>query len=294
MPSFAVSIAILGLVQGALVALPGRLPPLPWGLGELRSRWWALVPAGSIVVVVLVVNLYEDSATFLTYLALVGVPPLAAVALGWLVRGSRPAWALAAGPLFAIAWAAVDALLGELAATVLTGLACITLGWLLVSLVSARWLRWGVYAMAAVDAWLVAGDLLQGPNSVLSAAAPAAELPSLQAVHFGSAAMGFGDLFVAALVGCLLTAPAAGPTSVGVETSSARRQAIAAALVAVLALLFDLLFFAVDTLPATVPVAVALAIVQRGRARDTPARAGALHRRRGRGGRRSPRVADLR
>jgi hypothetical protein len=33
-----------------------------------------------------------------------------------------------------------------------------------------------------------------------------------------------------------------------------------AALVAVLALCFDLLFFAVDTLPATVPVAVALAL----------------------------------
>ena len=58
-----------------------------------------------------------------------------------------------------------------------------------------------------VDTWLVAGDLLQGPNSVLSAAAPAADLPRLQAVHFGSAAMGFGDLFVAALVGCLLALP---------------------------------------------------------------------------------------
>ena len=46
MPSFAVSISVLGLIQGALVALPGRLPPLPWGLGDLSSRWWALVPAG--------------------------------------------------------------------------------------------------------------------------------------------------------------------------------------------------------------------------------------------------------
>jgi len=44
---------------------------------------------------------------------------------------------------------------------------------------------------------------------------------------------------------------------------SAGRQWYAAALVAVLALAFDLLFFAVDTLPATVPVAVALALTQR-------------------------------
>jgi hypothetical protein len=262
MPSFAVSISMLGLLQAALVALPGRLPPLP--LRVLRSRWWALVPAGSIVVVIGVVNFYEGSATFLTYLALVGVPPLAAIALGWLVRGSRPAWALAAVPLFAVAWAALDTLGGEAAATALSALSCIALGWFLVSLVPAPWLRWGIYAMAAIDTWLVAGDQLQGPNSVLSAAAPAADLPRLQAVHFGSAAMGFGDLFVAGLVGCLLaTPPTDGPKTSDMETFSAHRQLFGALLVAVLALAFDLLFFAVDTLPATVPVAAALALVQR-------------------------------
>jgi hypothetical protein len=252
--SFAVSIALLGLVQAVLVRLPcGPLPPLPWGLGDLRSRWWALVPALSIVVVIVAVNFYEDSATFLTYLALVAVPPLAALALGLLVRGARPGLALAVVPLFALAWALPGALAGEAAATALSGLACVALGWMLASVVPARWLRFGVYAMAAIDAWLVAGDLLRGPNSVLSVASPTAGLPRLQAVHLGSARMGFGDLFVAALVGCLLAA-------------STNRQLVAAGLVAVLALSFDLLFFAVDSLPATVPVAVALAIVQSRRA----------------------------
>src|SRR5215213_1787923 len=99
---FWLSISLLGLLQAALVALPRvPLPALPFAAPT--SRWWALVPALSIVVVVLVVNFYEDSATFLTYLALVGVPPLAAVALGRLVRRSRPAWALGAVPLFALA-----------------------------------------------------------------------------------------------------------------------------------------------------------------------------------------------
>ncbi len=263
MPSFAVSISLLGLAQGALVALPGRMPPLPWGLGELRSRWWALLPAMSIVVVIVVVNFFEGSATLLTYLALVGVPPLAALALALLVRGARPAWALAVVPLFALAWALPDALAGEAAATALSGLSCVALGWLLVSVVSAPWLRRGVYAMATIDAVLVAADLLQGPSSVLSAAAPAAELPRLQAVHFGSAAMGFGDLFVAGLVGCLLASPAAGPIGAARVPFAAHRQMVAAVLVVLLALLFDLLFFAVDTLPATVPVAVALALVDR-------------------------------
>src|SRR6202042_3293045 len=117
----------------------------------------------------------------------------------------------AALPLFALAWADPGSLAGEASATALSGLGCISLGWLLVSVVPALWLRAGIYAMAAIDTYVVSTDLLQGPNSVLVTAHPAADLPRLQAVHFGSAAMGFGDLFIAALVGCLLAAPADGP-----------------------------------------------------------------------------------
>jgi hypothetical protein len=252
MPSFAVSISLLSLLQAALVALPGRLPELPFA--GLRSRWWALVPALSIVIVIAVIALDSESATALSWLALVVVPPLAAVALGWLVHGARPAWALAIVPLFALAWAAPGALAGEAAATALSALGCIGLGWLLVSVAPASWLKVGIYAMAAVDTWFVSTELLQGPNGVLSAAVPA-ELPRLQAVHFGAARMGFGDLFVAAVLGCLVA-------------GSGPRQRLAALLVALIALAFDLLFFAVDTLPATVPVALALAAAELlGRAR---------------------------
>ena len=65
------------------------------------------------------------------------------------------------------------------------------------------------------------------------------------------------------LVGCLLAKPADGPKSDDIGRSQAHRQLFAAGLVAGLALAFDLLFFAVDELPATVPVAVALFLVQR-------------------------------
>jgi hypothetical protein len=257
---FWASISILGLVQAALVALPAAHPRPRW-LERFRSPWWALIPALSIVVVIAAVEQDPDSAKWLSYLALVAVPPLAAYALGALVHGGRSAWALAAIGLFVLAWAFTDSLAGEAAATALSGLACITLGWLLVATVPARWLRLGVYAMATIDAVYVSADLLQGPNAVLSAAAPGAGLPILQAVHFGSAQMGFGDLFVAALVGCLLATD--GPQTGEIDRFSARRQVVGALLVAGLALGFDLLFFAIDELPATVPVAVALALVQR-------------------------------
>jgi hypothetical protein len=268
MPSFAVSISVLGFVQAALVALPAARS-LPAWLGWARSPWWAVIPALSIAAVIAVIELDSASATWLSYLALVAVPPMAAYALGGLIQGSNrltspffadgaiggevSGWGLpvvAVAALFALAWVARGSLSGETAAMVLSGLACITLGWLLVSIVPALWLRVGIYAMAALDTWFVASDLLQSPNAILSTASPAGDLPRLQAVHFGSAQMGFGDLFIAALVGCLLA-----------RTRS--RQLWAAALVAVLALAFDLLFFAVDELPATVPVALALALTQR-------------------------------
>jgi hypothetical protein len=258
--TFAASIAALGLVQAGLVALPQARQRPEW-IERLSSPWWALVPALSIVVVIGVVNFYSDSAMAFTYLALVAVPPLAAAALGWLVHGARPGWALAAIPLFVLAWAAKGSLVGETAALALSGLACIALGWLLTSVVPAYWLRLGVYAMAAIDTWFVTANLLQGPNAVLTNAAPTADLPRLQAVHFGAAQMGFGDLFVAALVGCLLAKPADGPKTGARVGLSARRQWVGAGLVGGLAVGFDLLFFAVDTLPATVPVAVALALM---------------------------------
>jgi hypothetical protein len=281
LPSFAVSISILGLVQAALVALPVARP-LPAWLGWARSPWWALIPALSIAVVIAMIELDSASATWLSYLALITVPPLAAYTLGALIRGSSTltspffansatkgevsGWAqpvVAVAVVFALAWVTRGSLAGGAAAMVLSGLACVTLGWLLVSIVPALWLRLGIYAMAALDTWFVASDLLQGPNAVLSTASPAGDLPRLQAVHFGAAQMGFGDLFIAALVGCLLAKPADGPESRHIGGFQAHRQLVGAGLVAGLALAFDLLFFAVDELPATVPVAVALFLVQR-------------------------------
>ena len=83
MPPFWISIALLSLVQGALVALPGVLawePP-----ARLRGRRWAIVPPLSVIAFVFGAGAAERaSAQGLTYLALCAVPVLAALALGWL------------------------------------------------------------------------------------------------------------------------------------------------------------------------------------------------------------------
>lgn len=245
---FWLSIGILSLVQAVLVAAPR--PPLRSFLERLQSRWWALVLPLSIVVVISAIALDSASARFLTYLALVAVPPLAAGALAWIVRGARPQLALLVLPLFALAWAAKGSLSGQTAALALSALACVALGWLIACSVPGRWLKMGIYAMAVVDAYLVGSDLLQGPNAVLNTAAPGGGLPRLQLAHFGSAVMGFGDLFVAATLGALLA------------SYGRRLQLRGAAIAAVIGLAFDLLFFAVDELPATVPIALTLAALE--------------------------------
>jgi hypothetical protein len=262
---FWLSIGALSVVQGALVTLPaapggGRLTGR---LTRLRRGGWAAILPLSVLAFVLIAREAErSSARGLTYLALIAVPPLAAVALGALSRGSRPWRALLVMPLFALAWADGGGLAGEAAALALSALSCVALGWLLAAITPARWLAAGIFAMALTDTALVISDLLQKPNSALNAAHPAAGLPRLQSAVFGSAVMGYGDLFVAAALGGLLAAQRV-------------PQERAAVLTAALAVAFDLLFFALHELPATVPVAAALAVTLLSRRRSSAAHRGA-------------------
>lgn len=244
---FAVSYVVLCVAQGATVAIPapGRFP---W-LARLTSRWWSAIPLAAIVGTVVGVGATSDTADVLTYLALVTTPPLAAIALGHAARGARPVLALAVVPACALAWLSRDTLFGETASLLLIVAACVTLAALLAAVAPDLWLKAGLLLMAAADTWLVTDQLLQQPNAVLNAAAPAGGLPQFQRVEFGSAEMGYGDVFAAALLGALL-AP------------RRSRQLGGTALTTLLALLFGLLFFAVDTLPATVPVAVTLIVLE--------------------------------
>jgi hypothetical protein len=252
---FWISISVLSLVQGALVGVPGtgELGALKT-LTRLRGRRWAAIPPLSVIGFVFGARAAESaSAQGLTYLALVAVPVLAALALGWLAWNAhppRPARALLVAPLFALAWVDRGGLAGEAAALALSALSCVTLGVLLAAVTPPRWLAAGIVAMAVADTTLVVSDLLQRPNNALNAARPVAGLPQLQSEVFGSAVMGYGDLFVAGALGALLAV-----------TMGRHTQMRAATLAALLALASDLLFFLVDELPATVPVALTLIVV---------------------------------
>jgi len=258
---WASDVCLIG-VQSALVAgARGHAPARVERLAErLSGRGWALVPLASIVLVVAAVRSAGTTADGLAWLALIAVPPLAAVALGTAMRGARPPLALLAVPLFALAWAGRDTLTGEGAAVLLSALSCVTLGVLLTAVAPHGWLKAGIVLMAIADALLIGAELLQPAADVLNAAAPPAELPQLQRALFGDALMGYGDLFVAGVFGAIVAAEAAAEPA---ETP-AWRWAIA---VFALSVAFILLFLLVDVLPATVPVAVVLLLRERLRAR---------------------------
>ncbi len=176
------------------------------------------------------------------------MPVLAALALGWVGRGARPWLALLVPCLFVLTWVSPHRLAGEAAGASLSALSCVTLGVLLAAVTPRGWLKFGIIAMACADVWLVSTGQLQGPNSVLVAARPGGGLPQLQSEQFGSISMGYGDLFVAALLG-------------GIYAARTAVQRLAAVVTLAVAGIFDLLFLVVQNLPATVPVALALVIV---------------------------------
>lgn len=250
---------LLAVVQCACVALPAAGVPV-WA-GRLGGRGWALVAPLSIAIVIGGIVVLPASAALWTWVALLLVPPGAALGFGWAMRGARPALAGLAVLLFALAWSQRGHWSGDAAAVLLIAGSCVTLGRLLAGVAPLGLLKAGLVALAAIDAVLVFGNQLQAPNAVLVAAAPPVSLPQLQSAVLGGAGMGYGDFFAAAVLG-------------GILAADRRRQSGWAVLALLVTLAFDQLFRWFDTLPATVPPAVVLLIAEAVRRR--PHRSGGV------------------
>lgn len=245
---FPISSVCLCAAQAGTVALPCTAPKL---VRVRKAAAWGLVPLASIVLVVVALRTASSAASMLTYLSLAAVPPLAALALAHGVRWGRRDLALLVIPLFALAWVARNDLAGQIAAVALSILACVALAVLLTQLAPLRWLKIGILLTALGDVLMIGAHYLQPAQDLLNFAAPGFDLPAFQRVLLSGVVMGFGDFFIAALLGAVLAA------------EGHRYQDRAALLTFGLALVFDLLFIAIPVLPATVPVAIALLVVDR-------------------------------
>jgi hypothetical protein len=235
--------SLLDAARAACVALPAA--GVPAALRSLRGRGWALVAPLSIGVVTAAVALWSGGAQTLSWLALLLVPPGCALALGWAARGARPPLALLAVAALGVALAMPDDLAGQLARIVLIGGSCVTAGRLLAGAAPLPLVKAGVVVMAVTDAIVIFSGHFDHQNAQYASAVPAHALPQLQVADLGGASTGYGDFFVAGLVG-------------GVFAAERRPQLAAAVATFVVSQAFDQLFLVVDSLPATVPPALVM------------------------------------
>jgi hypothetical protein len=233
----------LDAAQALCIALPAA--GVPAVLLRLGGRGWALLAPLSLVLTLVAIRLAPGSAGVLTWIALLLVPPGCALALGWAVHGAKPWLALLVLPLLAAALVAPEEPLGRAARIMLVVGSTATAGRLLAAGAPLPVLKAGVVAMAAIDAVLVLGGQFDEQFADFDAASPGAALPQLQLAEVGDVATGYGDFFVAGLVGAILAAER-GP------------QLAAAVAMLPVAEAFNQLFLLVDSLPNTTAPALVL------------------------------------
>jgi hypothetical protein len=242
--STAAGLGGLAVLKGVLVALPR--PAALGRLERLRSPAWAFALPGMLVVGTFGVLALPAMATGLALLAAVATPALACVAVVAVVHGRR-GW-LALLPMVLVLATALTGWTGELAASLVTALGCLTLGAGLVRLTPAPWLALGVAAMCAVDVLLLSAGVGQPAAAMLDSALSGSELPALQHAQLGPIQTDYPDLVLAAVVGAVLAGRVV--------------RWRAAALVAMVAGAYTGLLTVVSIVPDTVPLALALLLLQ--------------------------------
>jgi hypothetical protein len=241
----------LGLVQAAVVLLP-RAPRPSW-LKALRTRWLLVVgPAAAVTAATFLPPVASALAAGLSTLALVAVPPLAALGIAWAMRVHHPALVLLVPALLAVAWANSHGKVGEAAGLALVALSAVALAVVVVAILPIGVAKVGIGVWAAVDLSVaLAHRLEEATRPIVQATPVVGPHLQLQRVVLGSASMEYADLFVAAALGAVLVA-------------EGRRSGTAALLVALFAMASSVFFLVTDALPATVPIALALLLVEIG------------------------------
>jgi hypothetical protein len=237
-------------VQGVIVLFPGVLRIR--FLAALRARWLLIVvPAAAVTAATFLPRVAAVLAVSLSSLALALVPPLAVLGIGWAMRWR--VWRLVPfiAPLLAAAWVTPESTLGRAAALLLVLLSCVGLAALVVAIVRSMVVKLGIALWAAADLSLALAHGLERASRAITEAAPAIgpEHLQLQYVVIGTSSMEYADLFVAAMLGAVLAA-------------QRRNRGPAALLVATLGMSLGAFLLVTNVLPATVPVAAALGVVE--------------------------------
>ena len=232
---------VIVLLQASIIPLvrdPALLPRIP------RHPLLGLLPLVAIGGGVLFLGAVPSAVGFVTTLAAFAVPPLALFA-AWHVRRAALPLAIVSPILWLIVWRLPTTGWTQLAGDLLIVLAAVSLGRLTGWIAPRAALIVGVLVATAVDVWQVLTIQVQPVATALATAVPARGLPALQQFEMLGASMGWGDAYLAALVGAIVA-------------SLVRATVVATVVTAIAGLSLGLLFNVLDLLPATVPVAVGL------------------------------------
>ena len=238
---FTTNFVVLCAVQAVAVLAPRPSPA--WARVRVRPVWGLLPLAGIGGVVVFMGNV-DGAAERAVDLAAVATPLLAV--LGLLALRLRPA-AVAVPLLYWVAWQHPGTRAADLSVDALIVMACATLAWG-TGIIAPRWaLAVGIVITTVVDVVQILNHDLQPVAEALSRAEPPRGLPRLQEARFAGASMGWGDVYLAGLLGVLAGA-------------RLRRAAVAGAVLFVVAVLYGFTFLVLDVIPATVPVTAAMLV----------------------------------
>jgi len=245
LPGYTAVIA-LATLEGGLVALPRADALAP--LKTLRSPAWAALLPGSILAGTFLPLAMPSMAFGLVVLAGVVTPALAAVAILHVVRGPRTALVLVAGTL-GVAAALLSGWAGQISATALTALGCLALGTALARLIPGRWFVLGVVGMCLADVALLASGIGHSAATLMASATADVHGPVFTQADVGRVSTDYPDLVLAAVLGGFL--------------AGRHRQLLAASLVTAIGAAYGLLLLPFDSLlPATVPIALTLLLLE--------------------------------
>jgi hypothetical protein len=232
---------VIVLLQASIIPLvrdPALLPRIP------RHSLLGLLPLVAIGGGVIFLGAVPSAVGFVTTLAAFAVPPLALFA-AWHVRRAALPLAIVSPILWLIVWRLPTTGWTQLAGDLLIVLAAVSLGRLTGWIAPRAALVVGVLVATAVDIWQVLTVQVQPVALALGQAEPPRGLPGLQQLEMVGATMGWGDAYLAAVLGAVVAASG--------------RATIAAVFGTLLGgLSLGLLFNVVEFVPATVPVAVGL------------------------------------
>ena len=239
-----IGVGALATMEGGLVALP-RADALD-RLGRLRSPAWGALLPGSILVGTFGPQALPPMAWASVVLAGIATPLLATAAVLAVARGPRAAMLpitimLLVGAEFVGGWT------GQLFASLLTGLGCLTAGVALVRLIPRHYMLISVLCMCAVDVTLLPTGAAQASAALMNHSAAHLHHAVFDHAGIGQVSTDYPDLVLAAILGGF------------VADHGVRRRA--AALLTLLAAGYGLFLPRGGALPATVPIAVTFVIV---------------------------------